>query len=93
MMEFTALVINGLISPVTWIPAFAMVLILRKHPWYIRTTGAGLVTGVIGIGLALLLTPGDPNNLLTLAGWVIASAIWASIGSFVIFGARITPND
>jgi uncharacterized BrkB/YihY/UPF0761 family membrane protein len=85
--------VNGLISPITWIPAFAVAVWLRRQPWYIRILVAACATLVIAVGFALVLTPGDPGNWPTLIGSLLAAAAWSGIGSLVIWGGQRNLGD
>lgn len=85
-MDAIGYLVNGLISPITWVPAFAVALLLRRQPWYIRLVAAACATLVVGIAFALFISPGDPGNLAVLIGSVLAAMLWSGVASMVIFG-------
>lgn len=92
-MDAIGYLVNGLISPITWVPAFAVALGLRAQSWYIRIVAAACATLVLGIGFALFVIPGDPGNLWVLVGSVLAAMIWSAVASLVIFGNWSNSRD
>lgn len=92
-MDAVGYLVNGLISPITWVPAFAVALGLRAQPWYIRIVAAACATLVVGLGFALFVTPGNPGNLWVLVCSVLAAMIWSAVASLVVFGNWSNSRD
>jgi hypothetical protein len=92
-MEVLQTAFNSLVSPITWIPGIGAAALLTRLRWYWRALAAAAGTFVVGLGFAVFLTPGDPGNLVRLAGTTIAGGLWAMLAVFVIWGTQPGRRD